>query len=439
MYRREILEATRALCSAGGALALGELYLKLKQSFETSQEEFLFIMDGCSRFLLVPGPAEVGGEQWRDSKVVARTSLRLCGAYCHGECAEGESCQNLHLCRFFIYGNCRFGKGRRLCKFSHDFRSSHNYPLLRECTLHELNDDQLILMLLQNDNTLLPGVCSHYNKGSAPLGDCTFQVSCTKVHLCQHFVQGDCAFGQNCKRLHAIDQHGCRMLEERGLSRDVVQELPFIYRNIYHLSHANTERSVEPQDETNEICLHFIRNSCKFNGECRRVHFPLPYKWEALDGNTWTTLQDMEDIERDFCDPTKTQSSGNQAVDFVSMRWGSRPVRRLSTVSSVTKPPHYVLTTDWLWYYKGDRGKWVEYGQPDEKQRTMSMTSQTLEKLYLDDRDAEVKVVKGHREYVLSFKDMCQRNPKYNTKRRVRRRPRFVPVVQVQSLYVQKT
>ena len=43
---------------------------------------------------------------------------------------------------------------------------------------------------------------------------------------------------------------------------------------------------------------------------------------------------------------------------------GSQFVRRLSTVSSVTKPPHYTLTTDWLWFYKGERGGWVEYGQP---------------------------------------------------------------------------
>lgn len=112
MFRREILEATRALCSAGGALALGDLYLKLQRSFETSREDFLFIMDGCSRFLLVPGPEEVFGEQWGGCTVVARTSLRLCGAYGHGECAEEQDCQQLHLCRFFIYGNCRFGKGR---------------------------------------------------------------------------------------------------------------------------------------------------------------------------------------------------------------------------------------------------------------------------------------------------------------------------------------
>ena len=47
---------------------------------------------------------------------------------------------------------------RKQCKFSHDVRSEHNYTLLRECTLHELHEDDLFLLLLQNDPTLLPEV-----------------------------------------------------------------------------------------------------------------------------------------------------------------------------------------------------------------------------------------------------------------------------------------
>lgn len=45
------------------------------------------------------------------------------------------------------------------------------------------------------------------------------------------------------------------------------------------------------------------------------------------------------------------------------MTCGSRKVRRLSTESSVTKPPHYILTTDWLWYWKDEYGLWLEYGK----------------------------------------------------------------------------
>lgn len=56
-------------------------------------------------------------------------------------------------------------------------------------------------------------------------------------------------------------------------------------------------------------------------------------------------------------------SAGVQTIDFITMTRGMQPVRRLSTVSSVKKPLYYKLTTKWLWYYKGDRGNWVEYGE----------------------------------------------------------------------------
>lgn len=45
------------------------------------------------------------------------------------------------------------------------------------------------------------------------------------------------------------------------------------------------------------------------------------------------------------------------------MRFGSARVRRLSTASSVTKPPHFIFTTEWLWYWTDDFGSWQEYGK----------------------------------------------------------------------------
>lgn len=57
-------------------------------------------------------------------------------------------------------------------------------------------------------------------------------------------------------------------------------------------------------------------------------------------------------------------SSEYQRVDFVTMTMEFMPVRRLSTVSWVKRPPHYSLTTQWLWYCRAERGGWLEYGQP---------------------------------------------------------------------------
>ncbi|KAM3858888.1 protein mono-ADP-ribosyltransferase PARP12b [Diretmus argenteus] len=439
-YDRVIHYATSVLCSSKGAMSLLQLHRKVFQRFDITENHFWYVVKKCPRFAVVKN--KEGTDDWgTDCTVVAKTSLRLCKNYTKQNCSD---CQELHLCKYFVYGNCRFGKGRKPCKFSHDIRSEHNYPLLRECTLHELIEDDLFLLLLQNDLSLLPEVCTHYNKGAGPHGACTFQENCTKVHMCMHYVQGDCMFGHKCKRQHIIDQHGRRMLEERGLSGEIIHDLPFIYQNIHHLSDPPTyfprenmpdplSKPISETDERNEICLHFIRRSCRFQDKCIRVHFNLPYKWEVFDGDTWRDLRHMEEIERAFCDPRKTKSPGARPVDFLTMTRELDPVRRLSTVSSVTKPPHYILTTEWLWYYKGDHEKWVEYGQPDDKQRTTSMTSRDLEEAYMSDKTAEIKVVKGHREYYLSFQDMYQRNPKHNTKRRVHRRPRFISITEVEK------
>lgn len=50
-------------------------------------------------------------------------------------------------------------------------------------------------------------------------------------------------------------------------------------------------------------------------------------------------------------------------LDFNSMKLGHTLARRLSTASSVTKPPHFILTTEWAWYWMDEFGSWQEYGR----------------------------------------------------------------------------
>lgn len=51
------------------------------------------------------------------------------------------------------------------------------------------------------------------------------------------------------------------------------------------------------------------------------------------------------------------------SICFRDMCSGLKKVRRLSTASSVTKPPHFILTTEWIWYWKDEYGTWQEYGK----------------------------------------------------------------------------
>ncbi|KAM8883694.1 protein mono-ADP-ribosyltransferase PARP12b isoform 2-T2 [Synchiropus picturatus] len=355
-------------------MRLPQLESELRTRCHITPRDFNHMVNECPRFLLVRGP---GGDA--DCVVVAKTSLRLCRDYSRGQCAATD-CEDLHLCRFFIYGSCRFGKGRKPCRFSHDIQSAHNYRQLRESTLHELQESDLFLLLLQNDPTLLPEVTP--------------------------------------------PQYSDSMI--RVLPKGQVHS-SFLSWNLRYKVNVSRPTCPTPSDSKVSICLHFLWNHCKFKKNCRFVHFHLPYKWEFFNGNNWEELQNMVDVEREFSDPNKDQSSGVPTVNFVHMTMDSQPVRRLSTISSVLKP-HHEQTTDWRWYLRVRNENWWEYGEPfkqDDEKGTF-VSSKYLEKQYQKDKGAMVKVVKGQREYMISFNDMYQRNYKYNTRRRIRRRPCFV-------------
>lgn len=480
---------TQTLCNNQGGLDFQHLKEAIAQKF-TVEDQLLrkVLFDGDS-FAIQTGTHRAHGAQQisSDSLVVAKTSLRICQVKAGG-CL---GCENLHLCRYFVCGDCTFGIK---CKNPHSLTFPHNAEILKNSRLQDLTEKQLFQLLLQNDPFLLPEICPHYNKGNGVHGSCRFTTSCTKLHMCQHYVQGDCKFGSSCKRSHAIDANGMRLF--KGYSQDNIKNLYKIYRNKCIIM-GQTEKQVttipvplkvriptnhppcqtscsnpgalttsrcpnksENDADSTEICLYSIRRHCRFSEKCVRVHWHLPYRWQVLgsDGVTWNDLPNMEDIEKAYCDPQNDtsctdqpsaasailkifslQSSASRGVDFVTMKYGGSPVRRLSTASSVSKPPQYILTTEWLWYWRDDSGVWLEYRQ-DGTNTPDSVTSQTLEAVYVADRDAEVRFTAGKQQYILHLKDaqgnqlsqMYQQNLIYQTKRQVRRRPRFVSAQDVE-------
>ncbi|KAG7522867.1 poly [ADP-ribose] polymerase 12 [Solea senegalensis] len=470
---------TKTLCEHQGCLNASTLQKLVARRFPAAVDPDLlrsvFVDD--SKTAIRPGKqaATRGLSVGPDSLVVAKTSLRLCQKK-PGECPE---CDALHLCKFFVCGDCTFGNK---CKNSHTLASAHNAQLLKRHGLQDLTEKQLFRLLLQNDPFLLPEICPHYNKGNGEHGTCRFTNTCTKLHTCQHFLQGDCKFGASCKRTHNIDAQGARIF--RGLSQENMNNLPEIYRNKSIItgqsaafvppppskvrvptqqsssrdlgSPASSAGPSKPMTEADrsEICLFFIRGHCSFKDKCVRVHRNLPYSWQVLDtdGVTWKDLPNMEDIEKAYCDPangthcTAQQSvsgifsflrlqgsvpAGLDSVDFMTMKYKGSPVRRLSTASAVSKPPYFIHTTQWLWHWKDEGGKWQEFGQ-GQVDTAASVTSETLENIYLANRDAPLPFSAGSQQYVLHFNGgpgtppMYQENLKYKTKREVRRRPCFV-------------
>ncbi|XP_067246229.1 protein mono-ADP-ribosyltransferase PARP12 isoform X3 [Chanodichthys erythropterus] len=440
------------LCKHEGCTDYGKVERNLRQRFTVADQVLSLVLDDHQRFVIIQneGSNPRSSIPAADSLILAKTSLRVCK---NDKCA---GCEELHLCRYFVCGNCRFGAK---CKNSHDLTSKHNLDLLKNNDLHGLASGELFQLLLQNDPSLLPEVCPHYNKGIGEYGSCKYQTKCTNLHLCQHFLQDDCKFGKGCKRLHSFDANALKILNARGLGPENMSKLLRLYKSRLLIASSafkksetaaalpavrgrtkhKSSNSISEADQ-NEICLFFIRTGCSFKDKCARFHHHLPYKWQILqkDGTTWGDLLNEEEIEKEYCSPANvlciTQSSSEyQVVDFMSMTCGVSEIRRLSTASSVTKPPHFILTTEWIWYWRNDKGGWTEYGKGEDSKLVASVTSEDLEKLYLADSEKEISFTSQNHQYILKFKEMCQQNVKYKTVRDIRRRPRFVSAEDVKS------
>ncbi|XP_050179258.1 zinc finger CCCH-type antiviral protein 1-like isoform X4 [Myiozetetes cayanensis] len=453
---------TRALCAQGGRLGLPELQqhagLSAPQLAET------LAAAGPRRFLMLRGGAEV----------LAVSDVRVCP---RRECGGG--CERLHLCKQNLMGKCHLGPSS--CKYSHDITNAENKKILRKHDLSGLSENELRILLLQNDTFFLPDTCQFYNKKG---GVCMQQNNCNKLHVCRHFLQGECRFFP-CMRSHnLLDGHALRVLETGGIDGKIASNLQIIYDykhmefnrelkkgNVHNykprgncLKKTVVTMSKEPKvplqtvDSTlhvpspedkkddssaeaskdnkevncDEICVFYVWKYCKHKDKCKSVHYHLPYKWEIYDGITWNDLSMMEEIEKAYCDP-KTSSIASRNINFQTMTCYSSPVRRLSTPSSVTKPT-FVLTTQWIWYWKNNQGQWIEYGEQGEGDSVDSPSSAVLENLYQVDPDATISFQAGQHHYNLNFKEMTQTNIAFKTRRQVCRRPKFVSSEDVQKI-----
>ncbi|NWV20087.1 PAR12 polymerase, partial [Origma solitaria] len=424
------------LCASGGCLEQGELQRRLRSRPSAKQLAAVAV-------------------------VVATSPVRLCpehAAGCPGQCGR------LHLCKYYLKGFCRNQLARKECRFVHNFHSDHNLRVLKQYGLENLNHEELCQLLLQNDPCLLPEVCLHYNKGDGLHGTCTFKTSCTKLHVCQYFLQGQCRFGSSCKRSHDLFNPECfEKLQRQGMSSDNIKKLPSIYRNMYDIRNGNMkmydiedaksspckdgkpssrqESSTTNDDESEQICLHHLFRSCGFKEKCIRTHFHLPYKWQFSDGSTWKDLKNVEQIEKAYCNPyitrfdhCLTESDSVLSIYFDDMSCGFGKVRRLSTASSVTKPPHFILTTEWIWYWKDEYCIWRKYGKQDDLHAAATVSSDDLEKAYLAKSSPRLNFKAGKQEYELNFESMIQKNLHYGTQRKVCRRPKFVSEAEVEKI-----
>uniref|UniRef100_A0A1A7ZYT4 Poly (ADP-ribose) polymerase family, member 12a n=1 Tax=Nothobranchius furzeri TaxID=105023 RepID=A0A1A7ZYT4_NOTFU len=327
------------LCDNQGCLDFGQLNELAHSHFGFEVEDLQSILFDDGLIAIQEDKQQVSGlnELSPEGLVVAKTALRICQKK-YVQCAK---CDGLHLCKYFVCGGCTFGPK---CKNPHSLDSPHNTTVLERFGLQELTEKQLFQLLLQNDPYLLPEVCSHYNKGNGPFGSCQFTTSCTKLHMCQHSLQGDCRFGSSCKRNHQFTENEMKLF--RGYSEENIQNLYKIYKN---------KLIIMGKHERQAVVL------------------PAPPK--------------MNVPQPPPCNP-----------------------------GSPTKPVC-----------------------PKPGGGDVTVTSHSLEKMYLENREKEIAFQAGEHKYVLHLNDaagtqqMFQQNVEHKTKREVRRRPRFVSAEDVKK------
>ncbi|KAM9578258.1 protein mono-ADP-ribosyltransferase PARP12-like isoform 3-T3 [Guaruba guarouba] len=451
---------TKTLCAHGGRLALRDLQQLVGLSAQQLEETLSAV--GPQRFLV----QRDGSGVW----VLAVSAVRVC---VRKDCG---GCERLHLCKLHLMDKCNLGP--RSCKYPHNIIGAENKKVLKTHELSSLDENELRVLLLQNDPFFLPDICQLYNRKDS---NCSQQNNCNKLHICRHFLQGECKFFV-CKRSHnLLDTNSLKVLETGGIDVKIASNMQTIC-NYKHMelnkelkkgksprSHAPGQRQHQPptgtrvkdedkkgdssakaskdskEDKCDQICVFYVWKYCKHKDKCKFVHYHLPYRWQMYNGVTWNDLSMMEEVEKAYCDP-HTSSIASKNIDFQTMTCCSSSVRRLSTPSSVTKPT-FVLTTQWLWYWKNDKGQWIEYGEQvtphplqviiseeAEGDSVSSPSSAVIENLYLADPDGTIFFQAGLYKYELNFKEMTQTNTTYKTKRRVCRRPKFVSSEDVQKI-----
>ncbi|XP_077637155.1 zinc finger CCCH-type antiviral protein 1 isoform X2 [Crocuta crocuta] len=199
--------------------------------------------------------------------------------------------------------------------------------------------------------------------------------------------------------------------------------------NVENMSSSRTDDCA-----SEEICLDHLCEGCHL-ASCNRVHFHLPYRWQMLLANTWIDLQPMENIEKAYCDPQiRTFPFGNKNIDFQKMTCNFYRIRRISTPSSVTVLTNFVFATKWIWYWRSESDRWVEYGEKVDKEQAANVDSSYLESFFLCYPRGIVPFQAGSRSYELSFMGMIQTNLASMTQKDVVRRPKFMSFKDVEQI-----
>lgn len=204
-----------------------------------------------------------------------------------------------------------------------------------------------------------------------------------------------------------------------------------------------------------EICYDSVERVCKYEASgCQRLHATRHFHWQVSEqGKRWLNLRSAQVtcLERAFCDvakdgidlPRLDPATIEYAVsgllillgrdtwhaDFKAMNLTNSTdtkrllIRRLHTEAVQGQ---VIKAAMFMWSFLDKNQKWVKYGNIDtagESNLVSSVTSDDIERHYLQNPSTPLIFKNSQFNYVLDFKTMVQTNQKTQVSREVRRRP----------------
>lgn len=137
------------------------------------------------------------------ARLKAVVKVELCTDYKKSNCGSAD-CPRLHVCPFFIRGNCRFGER---CRYRHDFEDVHEQEILIKHKLNGLEHASLVALLRR----VLFGCRPHARAVFAGMLAARFFACANAIvgprpkqptvdEICGFHIKGICGYGNHCNR-----------------------------------------------------------------------------------------------------------------------------------------------------------------------------------------------------------------------------------------------
>ncbi|XP_066302590.1 protein mono-ADP-ribosyltransferase PARP12-like [Branchiostoma lanceolatum] len=374
--------------------------------------------------------------------VIRNSAPKVCEAYNTHSCLKADRCPDIHICSEFVRGRCA---DDTTCDLNHEsyFDTPQTRRILSDYRM--ANTDQRVVI-----KTILipPTTAAVVRRPPVPR---TSQATCTATKK----PVANIATTSTPTTLQPNAPPPVPVVKTKATSTPTTVGQPNTSppgQTVKPKAKAPDPNEERILDSDRTICEDFLAGQCLKSRLCGHHHIKTPYLWQYQDlknasgsqGGEWVSFSPevVAKIEEVFSQPSniscnlrdiETRLDGwtvhfDKMVLEISDSYPSKRVRirRLSTPSSVESTSG-ASSTKWVWYFENNNS-WCPYGQSVKSGTSAFITSDDIERAYVT-KQPTYKFLTNEFPYTLDFTGMYQLNmdPRYSTKRNVRRRPTYVP------------